>query len=242
MKTVLITGGASGIGEAIAFEFAKNNYNVAINYFSSEDNAKKITQEIKNNFNVECEIFKCDVSKTDNVEEMFLQVVKRFGSIDVLVSNSGVSLKKLYIDCNQQDYEKVFGVNVFGAFNVSRAACKIMVDNQFGKIIFISSIFGEKGASCEALYSATKGAINSLTKSLAREMGLSNINVNAISCGLIDTKMNDNLTEEEKLEFVSESCLKRIGTPIEVAKTALFLASDEANYINGQIINVDGGF
>ncbi len=235
-KTVLVTGASRGIGSAIAKLFYENGYNVAINYNNSEENAKKLTELLPGSL-----LLKGDVSKEQDAIAMVEEAVSHFGKIDVLINNAGISQTGLLQDTLLSDWERLFSVNVTGTFLMSKYASKNMIANHSGKIINISSIWGISGASCESCYSASKGAVIAFTKALAKELGTSGITVNCIAPGFIDTDMNKNISPEDTQAFANETPLGRIGSPLEVAKAALFLASENADFITGQILGVDGG-
>lgn len=232
MKTVLITGASRGIGAAIAKTFAEAGYNVVINYNSSKEQAEALAGQI-NGF-----LVKADVSKQEEVEKMFAQAKQKFGKIDVLVNNAGVALKKMICDTSLKDWQRVLDINLTGTFLASKCAIKDMMYSG-GKIINVSSVFGLSGASCEGAYSAAKAGVIGLTKSMAKEY--SNVCVNCVCPGAIDTEMNNNLTQAEKQELIEEIPAGRLGTCEEVAQMVLFLASDAANYITGQVISINGG-
>lgn len=236
-KNVLITGGSGGIGSATALLFAKNGYNVGVVYNSDKEGAEKLAKESN-----KIEIFKCDVSKRDEVEALFTQFHEKIGDVDILVNNAGMAQQKLFLDITNEEWERIFAVNVTGVFNMCQCALRDMVRNGKGSIVNVSSIWGLKGASCEAHYSATKAAVVSLTESLSKEYGLSGIRVNCVAPGVIDTKMNAHLSDEDMAELASETALGRIGTANEVAEAVYFLASEKASFITGQTITVDGGF
>lgn len=235
-KTVLITGSSRGIGAAIAELFHKNGYNVAINFNSSEKEARVLSQRLTGSL-----ILKGDVSEENDVKEMVRKTVSHFGQIDILVNNAGISFSKLLQDISLAEWQKLFAVNVTGTFLMSKYVSEHMIKEHSGSIINISSIWGVSGAAMESCYSASKGAIISFTKALAKELGPSGIRVNCVAPGFIETDMNKNISPEDALAFADETPLGRIGTPLEVAKTVLFLASDDAAFITGQIIGCDGG-
>ena len=241
MKTVLITGASRGIGKDLAVTFAKNNYNVVINYNKSEDQAKQLLNAL---INMGCNalIYKADVSNIKDVQNMISYVIDQFKSIDILINNAGIDSKGLFIDEDNNTTQKLIDVNLIGAINVTKNVLPHMIKKEYGKIINISSIWGITGGACEATYSATKAGIIGLTKALAKEYGYNGIRVNAICPGVIDTEMNNNLSYEEKLELIEQIPSKRMGKANEVSQLALFLASENADYINGQIITIDGGF
>ena len=239
-KTVLITGASHGIGKATAILFAKHNYNVIINYNTSEDEAKKIEVDlIKQGANALA--IKADVSRQDEVKEMFGVINDTFGDIHVLINNAGISSQNLFTDVAEEEWDKIFDVNIKGIFNCTQLALKSMIKNHFGKIINISSIWGLTGASCEVAYSATKAAVIGFTKALAKEVGPCNINVNAVAPGVIDTQMNKNISVEIMCDLKEQTPLGVIGTGEDVAQTILFLASDNSKFITGQVISPNGG-
>lgn len=241
MKTVLITGASRGIGKDLAVTFAKNNYNVVINYNKSEDQAKQLLNVL---INMGCNalIYKADVSNIKDVQNMISYVIDQFKSIDILINNAGIDSKGLFIDEDNNTTQKLIDVNLLGAINVTKNVLPHMIKKEYGKIINISSIWGITGGACEATYSATKAGIIGLTKALAKEYGYNGIRINAICPGVIDTEMNNNLSYEEKVELIEQIPSKRMGKANEVSQLALFLASENADYINGQIITIDGGF
>lgn len=235
MKTAVITGSSRGIGKAIAEEFAKNEYHVILNASKSADELNDAYEEFLSK-GYSCEAVLADVSDYEECKKLFIKAP------DVLVNNAGISHIGLFTDMTPESFKHLIDVNLMSAFNCSHIALKTMIRNHCGNIINISSIWGERGASCEVVYSASKGGINSFTKALAKEVGLSGIRVNAISCGVIDTKMNACFDEEEKAALCDEISLARFGKAEEIAKLAYFLAEDDkSGYINGQIITADGG-
>ena len=235
-KTVFITGSSRGIGRAAAEIFYENGYNVVINYNNSEEEALKLSQKLPGSL-----FLKGDVSKEKDVAEMIERAISHFGKIDVLINNAGISIVNLLEDTTLEEWEKLFSVNVTGTFLASKYAAKHMIANYSGKIINISSIWGISGASCESCYSASKGAVIAFTKALAKELGPSGIQVNCVAPGFIDTDMNSDVSPEDTKAFCDDTPLGRIGTPRDVAKTLLFLASEGADFITGQIIGCDGG-
>ncbi len=241
MKTVLITGASRGIGRETAKKFAENGYNVAINYNKSKTAAEELCHEIKT-LGGSAEIFCADVSDNSQVEEMIKSVNQRFGIIDVLVNNAGIApVQGLFTDFKESEIKSVFETNVFGMMNCARAVVPQMVREHKGKIVNVSSIWGICGASCEVLYSSAKAAVIGFTKALAKELAPSEINVNCVAPGMIDTDMNSHLSAEDIDAFCHEIPLQRVGTVGDVAETIFFLASDAATYITGQILAVDGG-
>ncbi len=242
-KTVIITGASSGIGAACAKEFAQNNWNVAICYNKNESAAQNLSAQINaQNNSKSTKAFHVDVANEHSVNEMVLAVKKHFGGVNALVNNAGIASFQLLTQLSAEQWDNIFNVNVKGAFLCTKAVLPDMINDKEGFIINMSSVWGCVGASCEVAYSASKAALIGFTKALAKELGPSNINVNCIAPGVIDTKMLGNLSGEDKIELAEQTPLSRIGSPEDVAKTALFLASDGAKFITGQIIGVDGGF
>ena len=239
MKTVLITGAAKGIGAAIAEELANKGYQVIINYKTSEQKAQELKTKLTNN-GQNVEIYQADVTKKEEVEQMVEYIVNKYGKIDVLVNNAGISQIKPFADIEEDEWDNMINSNLKSVYLVTKQVIHNMLQNQSGAIINISSIWGITGASCEVHYSAAKAGIIGMTKALAKEMALSNITVNAIAPGMIETDMNSELTPEETDEVVNEIPLKRMGKPEEIAKTVKFLI--ETPYITGQTIRVDGGW
>ena len=242
MKTVIVTGGSRGIGKAIVYAFANAGYNVILNYNQSEQSAKNIVEDLKDCTGI-VEMFKADVSNREEVEAMVEYVTKEFGAIDVVVNNAGISHTGLFTDIEEETFRRLIDVNLMGVFNVTQAALNhSMIHNKNGTIINISSIWGLTGASCEVAYSASKAGVVGLTKGLAKELAKSNITVNAIAPGAIATDMiYKEYTEEDIKEIENEIPMGRLGTPIEIANLALYLASDNARYITGQVISPNGG-
>lgn len=241
MKTVLITGASRGIGREIARQFALENYNVIINYNKSEDKALALLAEIGSIGGTAIAV-KADVSSKNEVKNMLEIINEQFGGVDVLVNNAAIASQTLFTDITEAEWDRIFDVNVKGAFNCTQAVLPKMIHNKSGKIINISSIWGITGASCEVHYSATKAALIGFTKSLAKEVGPSGITVNCVAPGVIDTEMNSNLSQETLDSLKEETPLGILGTPKDIANTILFLASDKANFITGQVISPNGGF
>ncbi|MCR1518866.1 SDR family oxidoreductase [Clostridioides difficile] len=240
-KTVLITGGARGIGKAMSKAFAKEGYNVLVNFNKSENEAKEL-YTILNEKNFSVKLFKADISNREDVEDMVDYCIKEFGGLDVLVNNAGVSQDKLFTDITDEDWDNMMNINLKGSFYCSQVALKYMISEKKGNIINISSIWGISGVSCEVHYSITKAGIIGMTKALAKEVGPSNIRVNSIAPGVINTDMLSGYNEEDIDALVEETPLMRLGTPEDIANCAIFLASDKSNFITGQVISPNGGF
>lgn len=239
MKTIIVTGGSRGIGAAIVKKLAKENYNVVLNYNKSQKAAKKIKQELAEN-NINIEIFKADVSKRDEVKELVKFTLNKFKNIDVLINNAGIDQIKPFMDITEDDWNTMMNVNLNSVFYCTQEVLENMIHNKKGCIINVSSIWGIIGASCEVHYSASKAAVDGMTKALAKELGPSNIRVNSIAPGLINTDMNKDLTKKDLEELKKEIPLGRIAEPEEVVKSIKWLIDDE--YISGQIISVNGGW
>ena len=229
MKTVLVTGGVRGIGLAICEAFLNKGYRVCATYSKDEDNAKIAREK-------GIETYKVNVTDEENTKKLFETLKK----VDILVNNAGVSLIKQIQDTTINDYEQVFAVNTFGTFLYTREASKLMIAQKSGLIVNISSVWGEVGASCESVYSASKSAVLGFTKALAKELGYSGIRVNAISPGVIDTQMNAHFSKEDLETIKGEIPLGRLGKAEEVAKAVLFLEENE--YITGVNLSINGGF
>ena len=239
-KVALVTGASRGIGRSIALELARSGISVAINYLSSEKMAKELLCEIKK-FNENVNIYMADVSNEIEVSEMVHKINFDLGEIDILVNNAGISQIGLFTDMTSHERDRMIGVNLIGAMNVTKAILPSMIHYKSGSIINISSMWGEVGASCEVVYSASKAGLIGFTKALAKELAPSGIRVNCISPGVIDTDMNSELSSAEIKELIDEIPIKRIGTSDDIAKAVKFLISDNAKYITGQVIGINGG-
>ncbi len=239
-KVAIITGGSRGIGRAIALEMARNGANIVITYSKDEEGAMSLVEEVKA-IGSDVLVLKKDGSDYNNCKDIISETMKHYGRLDILVNNAGISTVGLFMDCTKEDIDNMINNNLLSMMYLSKIALPHLIDTK-GKILNISSIWGEVGASCEVLYSVTKGGINLLTKALAKEMALSGVRVNAIAPGVIDTKMNSFLSIEERKDLEEEIPMGRFGYPQEVAKTAVFLCSEDSSYITGQIIKVDGAF
>lgn len=239
-RTVLITGAARGIGAACAEKFASLGYNLVLNYRTSEEQALTLAQTLKQN-GAEILCVCADVSDKSAVESLFAQAEAAFGQVDILINNAGISQIKMLCDVTEDDWRRMFAVNMDSAYLCSKRALSAMVSQKWGRIINISSMWGVCGASCEVPYSASKAALIGFTKALAKELAPSGITVNALAPGFIDTPMNRNVSQEDAAAFIEEIPVNRIGKPYEVAHAAAFLAHEDSGYITGQVLAVDGG-
>ncbi len=238
--TAIVTGASRGIGRCITKTFAENGYNVVINYSKSEESANELKAELTKK-GYSCEIFKADVGNFTEAKALVDFCIATYGKIDVLVNNAGISQIKLFTDITPEEWNSMLHTNLTGVFNCTQNAIKEMIINHSGNIINISSMWGQTGASCEVHYSAVKAGVIGMTKALAKEVGLSGIRVNCIAPGVIMTDMMKNFSKEELDAIKEEIPLNQFGTPQDIADLALFLASDKAKNITGQIIASNGG-
>ena len=239
-KIALITGAGRGIGRAIAIALAKEGAEVVINYNGSEERAKEVKQTIEENGG-KASIYKCNVSDFAACEGAVKDIVKTHGSIDILVNNAGITKDGLIMKMKEEDFDSVLNVNLKGTFNTIRHSARQMLKQRSGKIINISSVSGILGNVGQANYAASKAGVIGLTKTMARELGSRGITVNAIAPGFVETEMTGVLSEEIRENACKQIILGRFGKPEDIANTAVFLASDKADYITGQVISVDGG-
>ena len=239
-KIALITGAGRGIGRAIAIALAKEGAEVVINYNGSEERAKEVKQTIEENGG-KASIYKCNVSDFVACEVMIKDIVKEYGHLDILVNNAGITKDGLIMKMKEEDFDSVLNVNLKGTFNTIRHSARQMLKQRSGKIINISSVSGILGNVGQANYAASKAGVIGLTKTMARELGSRGITVNAIAPGFVDTEMTEVLSEEIRENACKQIILGRFGKPEDIANTAVFLASDKAAYITGQVISVDGG-
>ena len=236
MKTGLITGASGGIGAAIAREMSHAGYNIALTYNKNKEKAEKLCAEIGN-----AQAFQCDISSFDSVEKLYSDVLSAFGRIDAVVNNAGTAFTGLVQDMTEAEILHLVNTDLNGVIYSTKFAANHMVKNHSGVIVNISSIWGVVGASCEAVYSAAKGGVVTFTKAMAKEIGPSGVRVNCVSPGVIKTAMLDRYTDEDLQALADETPLGRIGMPQDVAKAVKFLISDDAAFITGQNIVVDGG-
>ena len=238
-KSVLIFGGSRGIGAATALYFAEKGYKVAITYNNSGYAAKIMQQDMQAN-GKEFIAIPCDVTNSVQIDSAIKQAVSAFGGLDAVVNNAGIASQNIITDVTDADWQKMLNTNLSGVFYACRSATKVMVSQKSGSIVNVSSIWGITGASCEVAYSATKAGIIGLTKALAKELGPSNIRVNCVAPGVIDTEMNNNLDIGALADLADETPLGRIGTTEEVAKAIYYLVND-ADFITGQVLSPNGG-
>ena len=239
-KCAIITGSSRGIGKEIAINLAKNGCNIYL-ISRSIDDLEIVKNEILSNYNVKVNAISLDISSFEDVNKAFESIISKESSIDILINNAGITRDNLIMRMSSEDWKKVIDINLNGYFNCSKSIIKQMIKQKNGKIINISSIIGQKGNSGQSNYAASKAGIIGLTKSLAKEVGSRNINVNAIAPGYIETDMTDSLNDQSKQGFLNSIPLKRFGKTEEVANLVCFLCSNLSNYITGQVINIDGG-
>ena len=238
-KIIIVTGASRGIGREIAKELAKKGNTVIANYNKSEKQAIELKEELEKE-NIKIDIFKADVSKRNEAQELVEYTINKYGKIDVLINNAGISQIKEFTQITDEDWNNMINNNLNSVFYMSQEACKNMIHNKKGCIINISSIWGVIGASCEVHYSVSKAGIDAMTKSLAKEMGPSNIRVNSIAPGIINTEMNRKLSEEEINNIKEEIPLEKIGKAQDIEKCVEWLIEDE--YTTGQVISINGGW
>ena len=239
-KSALVTGASRGIGRTIALEFAKQGANVAVNYAGNEAKAMEVVEEIKL-YGVDAFSIQADVSDEKSVQAMVKETIAKFGSLDILVNNAGITRDNLLMRMKESEFDDVININLKGVFLCTKAVTRQMMKQRAGKIINVASIVGVAGNPGQANYVAAKAGVIGLTKTTAKELASRNILVNAVAPGFISTDMTDALTEEQKKAMLDMIPLGRFGNPEDVAKVVRFLASDDADYITGQTIHIDGG-
>ena len=240
-KTAVITGASKGIGAATAILFAQKGYNVVLNYNDSFESVNLLARSLSQN-GMSVTAIKANVANRLEVELLMKETIYKYGSIDVLVNNAGIAMQGLITDIDEYDVDRIFDIDLKGVYNCCRAVTPIMVEQKSCKIINISSMWGQVGASCEVAYSAAKAGVIGMTKALAKELAPSGITVNAVAPGLIETGMNSNISVEDLNAFVEEIPLGRMGSADEIAEAIYFLASENADYITGQVLGVNGGY
>lgn len=235
MKVAIVTGASRGIGREIAKELSEKGIKVIANYNKSEEQAKILQNE-----NPELDIFKADISNRKEVKKMVEYALRKYGKIDILINNAGISQNKVFTDVTDEDWDQIIKNNLYSSFCMTQEVLSSMINNKSGSIINISSVWGLVGASCESIYAISKAGIDAMTKSLAKELGPSNIRVNSIAPGIINTEMNKNLNKEELEELKQETPLGKIGNASDIAKCVSWLVEDE--FTTGQVISINGGW
>ena len=239
-KVVFVTGGSRGIGKEVALKFAENGYNVVINYVSDKTDVEELEKEFKEK-NVQSLILKADVTDEKEIENVVEQAIEKFGKIDVLVNNAGITKDNLLMRMSEEEFDKVIEVNLKGTFIVTKIVTKYMMKKRSGSIINLSSVVGVTGNAGQCNYSASKAGVIGFTKSLAKELASRNIRANAVAPGFIETDMTAVLSDTVKENIHNQIPMKRMGSAREVANVIYFLGSDESSYVSGQVINIDGG-
>lgn len=241
-KNVLITGASGDIGKELCRQFAKAGCNLAIHYCSSKERAENLKSLLESEYNIKALTIKADLRNSDEVKQLAETALNFFGSIDILVNNAGMSYFSLFQLADEEKINDLFSINLMSVMSLTKEILSSMIKNQWGRIINISSMWGISGASCEVHYSASKSALIGFTKALAKEVGPSGITVNCIAPGFIDTKMNSAVDKESIKEIVEATPMQRKGTPEDIAPLGVFLSGDEASFITGQVISIDGGY
>ena len=239
-KCAFVTGASRGIGKAIALKLASLGANLVLNYRSSEAEALEVEKEIKD-MGVDAISVKGDISKIEDVENLVSAAKEKFGAVDIMVNNAGITKDTLILRMKEEDFDKVIDVNLKGVFNCLKTITPVMVRQKHGKIINLSSVVGISGNAGQVNYAASKAGVIGMTKSLAKELGSRGINVNAVAPGFIETDMTEVLGDKYKEEMKKNIPLKKLGKPEDVAEVVAFLASESSDYVTGQVIHVDGG-
>lgn len=239
-KVALVTGASRGIGRAIAIELAKQGANVVVNFAGNREKAEQVVNSVKE-YGVEAIAIKANVASADEVAQMVKQTVEAFGSLDILINNAGITKDGLIMRMKEEDWDAVIDINLKGVFNCSKAVTRQMMKQRFGRIVNISSVVGVLGNAGQANYVAAKAGVIGLTKTLSRELANRNINVNAVAPGFIETDMTGGLPEELKQSLLQQIPLARLGKAEEIASVVGFLVSENASYMTGQTLHVDGG-
>ena len=237
-KTVWITGASRGIGRQAALDFGRQGWNVVIHCHTHREEAEAVRQSIGRNAIVTAG----DVASREEVHAVYQKALDAFGRVDVLINNAAVASQELFTEMQEENWRRIFAVNVEGVYHCTQTVLPDMSRRREGKIVNISSMWGQVGASCEVCYSATKAAVIGMTKALAKEVGLSGIQVNCVAPGVIATEMNAHLSGEDMRALAEDTPLGRLGTPEDVSRALLFLASEDADFITGQVLGVNGGF
>ena len=240
-KVALVTGASRGLGKAIALQLAADGARVTVNYMKSADKAEEVVKEIMSRGG-NAAAMQADITSLPEVEKMVDSLYEQFGRIDILVNNAGVTKDELLISMTPEDWDSVIKTNLGGLFNCTKAVAKYMMVQKSGRIINISSVAGERGGRGQSNYAASKGGINAFTRSVAMELAPKKITVNAVAPGVVETEMSSTVIRRAKDIILDAVALKRLGQPEEIANVVAFLASDDASYITGEVIRVDGGF
>lgn len=237
-KVVIVTGASRGIGRNIAYNLAVNGYDVIANYNNSEQEAIRLKEDLKSQ-GIDIDIFKANVSKRADVKKLVDFAIEKYNKIDVLINNAGIAQEKLFTDITDEEFDNMMKVNLYSVFYTTQEAARYMIREHSGCIINISSIYGISGGSCEVHYSMAKAGVDGMTKALAKELGPSNIRVNSVAPGAIDTDMNKNVSEEDWKAIINETPLMRKGYPIDITRCIKWLIEDE--FTTGQVISPNGG-
>ncbi len=239
-RVALVTGAGGGIGRAIAMQLAKSDMNIAIHYNSNRTKAEE-TQKLCEEFGAKVHLIQGDISTEETCKKVVEEVIKEFGTIDVLINNAGITKDGLFIRMKEEDFNQVIDTNLKGAFFMSKYAAQVMLKKRYGRIVNITSVVGIAGNAGQANYSASKAGMIGLTKSLAKELGKKGILVNAVAPGFVDTEMTDKLSDKVKESILNQIVVGCMATPEDIARTVEFLSVEENRYITGQVISVDGG-